>query len=524
VRAGWLNAPLATEIAVVTALLAGTVLCGCEFIDSLRFGRRTSSRGRHPLPDPVPVQQARAYPETATKKFLPLADFEDAVDGRRGYEEADFFSIRPAAGGSCRFVVNETRTGAGALEVTLPARRQLVFTLPDIHDFTGYSLLSVAVYSTAFRDDLQVVLTTRSVAWRSHRVLVKPGWNNVLFDIRRLDGLKSFEISDVRTIRLGFADAVGPVTFNIDDIMLIDNCRVIKPAPEGMTLRKDGLDYSLAVSNDRLRFVLAQDPEGIWRLGDHQATVQLAAPGARLAGKRPQIGLLGSRKVGEVSVLENNRVRVRLASTWFFPGRAGEWASLAVRRIEWQYTFYPDGRWVTHVELNNAGGREIGAVRILLPEDAAWAGSAVAEDLFVPDFVGPYARWSYLCAAKGWADRLVKRNYLRIGRLRLTLGSLGAGEGAAGKDGFDESQGCYFLNAKAGHCRFTIVPPPEGLLNPVFRVAGAWKGAVNVSSEGLAVRDVARLDDGSALFVLRGLIKRPTAVEVVGGPAPLAGT
>ena len=56
--------------------------------------------------------------------------------------------------------------------------------------------------------------------------------------------------------------------------------------------------------------------------------------------------------------------------------------------------------------------------------------------------------------------------------------------GDADRDGFDESQGCYFLAASRGHCRFTIFPPREGLLGPVFRIAGPWTGPVNVNTEG----------------------------------------
>ena len=58
--------------------------------------------------------------------------------------------------------------------------------------------------------------------------------------------------------------------------------------------------------------------------------------------------------------------------------------------------------------------------------------------------------------------------------------------------------------------------------NPVFRVYGNWDAKVHVSSEGLALSDVARLDDGCVLFVLPGMVKRPVAVEVMGTvPYPL---
>ena len=514
----------ATGNAVIAAILAATILWGCD-ATGLGAGRqRAAGKGRFPQPDPLPVQQVKAYPETVTGIFLPLADFEDSPDGRYGRDQVKHFSISPGSGqAACNFVVNQTRTGAGAMEITLPERRQLVFTLPYIRDFAGFSLLSMAVYSPAYRDDLQVTLTSREASWPSHRALLVPGWNTVLFDIRRLWSVKGFDTTDVRTLNIAFTDAAEGVGFNIDDIMLVNNTRVLEPVPAGMKLRREGLDYKLTIGG-LAEFVLAQGPDGLWRLERHQAVVQLAEPGQSFAGSAEEIELLGARKIGQVSVLENNSVRVRLASAWFFPSRAGEWASMAVRGIRWEYTFYGDGRWVTYVELNNAGGGQIGPVRIVLPEEVASAKDTIARELVTKDLGGPVGRWSYMSAALEETGEMLQRNYLNPGKLSVTLAAAGdAAEGDVDKDGFDESQGCYFLRARAGHCRFSIVPPPGGLLNPVFRVLGGWKGKVSVNSEGLAIRHVAQLDDGSALFVLPGLVKKPTAVEVMGEVAPFAG-
>ena len=93
--------------------------------------------------------------------------------------------------------------------------------------------------------------------------------------------------------------------------------------------------------------------------------------------------------------------------------------------------------------------------------------------------------------------------------------------GDSDRDGFDESQGCYFVKAtKSGHCRFTIIPPAGKLVAPVFRVAGPWKDKVRVSAVGLGVQNVTVAADGSALFVLPGQIRYPMAVEVTGKLAP----
>jgi hypothetical protein len=52
-------------------------------------------------------------------------------------------------------------------------------------------------------------------------------------------------------------------------------------------------------------------------------------------------------------------------------------------------------------------------------------------------------------------------------------------------------------------------------------VKGGWKGEVHVSSDGSALRNVARLEDGSVLFQLPGVIERPTTIEVMGEVSPL---
>ena len=327
-----------------------------------------------PAPDPalyvapLPVQQAEAYPETVTKRFVSLADFESDPAEQVGY-----FSFsgkaRPGDIGtspSRKLVVNITRTGAGAMEVLLPAGVQLVFSIPQIHDFSGYSLLSLAVYSEALRDDLRITVTSDASSWRSLPTLLEPGWNTVLIDIRRLAKLSDFDIKGVRTLKLEFADAAGAVRFNIDDIMLLENRRQIAPIPAGLRLEKDALDYTLNLQCRREPLEIKQNEDGLWRMGRDQAVLQLASPGESLPDAVERLSPMGSRRVGAVEILENNPLRLRLASTWYFPTRAGEWASLAVRQVRWEYTFYGDKRYVTHLEFNNAGGDPISALRIRL--------------------------------------------------------------------------------------------------------------------------------------------------------------
>ncbi len=471
---------------------------------------------------PISVQQSRAYPETVTGDFVSLCDFEDVPSGPKGHQQVEDFSIQPLGDGHRKFVVNITRTGAGAMEVALMPKNHLFLTIPHIHDFTEYSLLSISLYSEALRDDLRVTLGSETASWRSHRTIVRSGWNNVLIDIQRLGNVKNFNSKHVRTLVIEFADATGQVTFNIDDILLIDNRRQIEPIPKGLKLDKIGLDYRLTLPGRRSGLKLTQSPDGLWRLGSDGPMVSLAGPGGTCATDREDLALMGDRKVGYVEVVEHNATRLRLRNIWYFPTRAGEWASLAVRQIRWDYTFYSDGRRITHVELNNAGGAEIRAVRLKLPAPAAWTTGKFADELLVGRFAGPVARWGYLSAPAGPKRDALHRDYIAPGRISRTMADKAHAPGDSDRDGFDESQGCYFVKAtKSGHCRFTIVPPASGLLvDPVFRVAGPWKGKVRVSAAGLGVRDVTLAADGSALFILPGQIRYPLAVEVAGKIAP----
>ncbi len=505
--------------------LAIVILACCMGLTGCEGDRRSRPKpAETPRLDDVPpvsVQQSRAYPETVTGHFVSLCDFEDAPSGPRGHQQVEHFSIQPLGEGHRKFVVNITRTGAGAIEVALMPRNRLVLAIPHVHDFTEYTLLSMALYSEALRDDLRVTLSSEGASWRSYRTIVQPGWNNVLIDIQRLRNVRNFNSKRVRTLVMEFADATGQVTFNIDDILLIDNRRQIKPTPKGLKLDKIGLDYRLALPGRSRPLKLTQSQDGLWRLGSDGPMVSLAGPDESCATDREDLALMGGRKVGYVEVVEHNATRLRLRNIWYFPTRAGEWASLAVRQIRWDYTFYGDGRQIAHVELNNAGGAEIRAVRLKLPAPAAWTTGKVAGELLVGRFAGPVGRWGFLYAPAGPKRDALHRGYITPGRISRTMADKAYAPGDGGRDGFDESQGCYFVKAtKSGHCRFTIVPPASGLVDPVFRVAGPWKGKVRVSAAGLGVQDVTLAADGSALFILPGKIRSPLAVEVAGKIAP----
>jgi len=477
-------------------------------------------------PDPLPLQQARAYEETVTGLFVSLVDFEDAHDGPKGYSQVEHFSITPAdKPGRRKFVVNITRTGVGAMEVTLGAGAKLNFASRDIHDFTGYTLLTMALYSEALRDDLQVTLISDSGSWTSHRTLVTPGWNNVLIDIQRLSRVQNFSTTSVREIHIAFADALGDVTFNLDDIMLIDNRRTIKPTPPGIKLLKRGLDYELTAADREKPIALSQSKDGLWRLARRQGIVRLSSNDKPLTGGDEDLAIMGKRKVGRVEIIEHNKLRLRLANTWYFPTRAGEWASLAIRQVRWEYTIYADGTWITNVELNNAGGKEIRQVGLFIGEQAAWDDGASGAERVESKFTGPVACWNYMFASPQANQRSAFEQYLQPGRIEIRMGR---GDvytpGDTDTNHFDESRGCYYLSAnRAGHCRFTFHPGRRGKRDAVFHIAGPWGKTLSVNAAGMALREITRLSDGSVLFVLPGLVTTPKRIEVTGEPKPPQG-
>ncbi len=508
----------------VAILLTAAALAGCTASEPSTPDEPDRASG--PRVDPLPVQQARAYPETVTRRFVSLADFENAPDAPPGHRQVRHFAIDPPAGDDAlRFVVNITRTGAGALAVDLPPGAELVFRTPYFGSLGGYALLSIALHSQTIRDDLRVTLVSDTGRWQSHPTLVEPGWNTVLVDVRApAEGGPGFDPRDVEDIRLAFTDAGAPMRLHVDDVMLIDNRREIPGAPRGVTIRKAALDYEIDLPGRENPIRFALNADGLWRAGRDQTIVQLAAPGEALPDAGEDLRRLGTRRIGRIELLEINPVRVRLANTWFFPRRAGEWASLAVRRIAWEHTFYADGRWVTAVELNNAGGEEIGSLRLRFGEPVALAGHGVTDALHVDGYAGPVSRWRFGRAANDMRRTTMLSNFLEPGRVRLLLGPDAREQaiGGIGRDGFDESEGCYVVTASrtgsVANCRFELVPPSEGLLDPVFRVRGGFRtdDPPAVNSEGLSIRRLGVADDGSLLFVLPGRYDHPATVEVAG--------
>jgi len=477
-----------------------------------------------PALEPLPVQQARVYGETVTGRFVSLIDFENTPLGRPGARTATewgdaqlgHFSIHPAGDGHVAHVANVTRTGTGAMAVELPAGSSLRFRPPQVRNFSRYTLLSLAVHSPAVRGDLTITLLSASGRWRSAGLLAPAGWNTITLDLARVARSGAFDLTRIEAVELHFASAAEAVSFNIDDIMLIDNRRQIKGIPATIKLLKSGLNYGISLPGWDGPILLTQGDDGLWRLGRHQPVVALRGP-AGPAGEGEDLRAMGPRRVGAVELLEVNPVRLRLANTWYFPPQAGRWIDMDIRQIRWEYTFYGDGRWVTHVTVNNAGGDDLAGLRITNPTPAAWSTGQIGRGLAVDEFVGPVGVWSMLTAPLGAAGDRQKDQFIHPAAMTVRLGRGDAwADGDGNRDGFDESQGCYFARAAGGNCRIELTPPAgAALLRPVIRVAGPWAGAVTANCAGMPLRPLARVPGGVAV-VVPGELAAPRVIEFAG--------
>lgn len=462
--------------------------------------------------EPLDVQQRRAYAE-ATGAFVSLADFEPTTpDGLCRTDQVRRFTV--AGGGTCHEVLDITRTGTAALAVTLDPGAVLTCALPAPRDLRPYTLLSVAIHLDEIRDDLQVILRGGEGTWRGRRHLLRRGWNTVLIDLNDVRDIDDFDLAVVDRLSFCFGDAAEPVAFGLDDILLIDNRRYVKNTPAGLTLMVDGLSTTLCVPGreDWIRFRAGAD--GLWRPDGAQPIVQLTGAAVEPAGDDEDLRLMGDHRLGRVELLEANPVRVRIANTWYFPPRPGRWIDMDVRRIRWEYTFYGDGRYITHMALNNAGGRDLTAVRLAAGERAAWhdghegpTWQQTGDDLLA-------VTCAMLTAPPGDDGPVLRRNYRRPAPMVVHLG-------APDGDGFDEVTGCYAALAAGGHCRVELRPAAP-LCRPALRIRGRWRGPVTAHADGMPLRPVVRLDD-AVLIAIPATLARPTVVEVAGpvhAPAP----
>ncbi|MFP4355053.1 MAG: hypothetical protein ACLFUJ_07985 [Phycisphaerae bacterium] len=477
------------------------------------------------LPDPIPVQQRRAYPEAQTGVFLSLADFENAPDSPAGAKQLEHFSIRsgpngPAQPAQPRFVLNITRTGAGALAARMQPGSTLRYDVPHVRDWSGYMLLSMAVHTEADRDDLRIRLISKAGSYTAPLRLCQAGWTAVAVDLRSLAETEAFDLRNVQAVEISLANPGRSVRLGLDDILLIDNRRRIQPSPEKLTLRRRGLDWLIDwAAWDRL-LVLEESPDGLYRFKRTQTHLQVLGPDQQAQAAGESLAALGTQRVGQVNLLESNPLRVRLEQVWYFPDRRGQWARTGVRSVRWLHTLYKDGRWVSHLEINNAAGPTLAALRIDPPFAAAFAGTqAVRDRLDLPDFAGPIGRFSWqMVSGANPSAAALQAAYLQPGKAHIAIAEKQFfAPGDVDRDRFDQSQGCWSFRADGGHCRFRLSPPPEGLADPVIQVDGLNR-QVAVSVEGRAIRDVVTIEPGRVLFQLPGPLLREVWVELTSRP------
>jgi hypothetical protein len=462
------------------------------------------------------VLQRRTYEEAVSGRFITLADFE-APPGPLGPTEP--FSIQ-GAGGRAAISTTRARTGAGALAVELAAGGRLVYRTGTQRDFSLYTLLSAAVYVSQPRDDMTITLVGPNGRWRSCDRLLTAGWNTVMVDVAHLQRTGALDVRDVRQVEISFGPG-QPASFMLDDLLLIDNTRTISPTPAGMVLRRIGLDYELTLTGQGRTIRLAQGSDGLWRCAGGGTIIQLGTPAARLEGQAESIELMGQRRAGAMQLLEANPVRVRLASTWYFPPEMGLWRQLEVRQLRWEYTFYGDGRCVTSLRLSNPGGPDVSQVRLIAPFPAAWSDGTLGAELHAMGLNGQMDTWSWLTcpAASDTADLLA--DYAHPPAARIVLGrtvdrpsDTDAGS-PVGADGFDAAQGCYVARAIGGHCRIELAVGSHSLHRPVFRIEGPWTGPVIASHAGMPIRPIIQTGR-QAVAVLEEVLTEPALVEFSG--------
>jgi hypothetical protein len=465
--------------------------------------------------------QLDAYDELRPGRFALLADFEDTAGGADAGTQARWFALAPPEqGDSVALAVNVTRTGAGAIRVPLAPGRSVVYRLPLPLDCSAYTLLQCAAHSETIRDDLVVTLHDGQRSYTSRPILLRRGWNTVAMDLARLRD-RGADLSGIREIRLTLTRAAGPVLLYLDDVLLVDNVRRVPGTPEGLEVVRRGLDYTFRLPGRPEPVRLSRSADGLWRFGAWQVRLSAGAsggPGEPNASSPERLDPLGDRRIGEVELVEHNALRVRLINRWYFPWRGGEWASPSVRSVVWEHTFRADGRWIRHVELNNAAGEPIQWVALRLNEPAAWSDGRIATARLVEDFAGPVGRWSLMTAAPGPLRGRLLAEYAEPGELTATLGTPGrpARSPSGPAKSFDARHGWYEVTARHGQCRFALSPRGAALHEPAVRVWGAWSGPVHAACEGLALGPVVDLGDGSVLLSVPGVVSRKTWVEVHG--------
>ena len=463
----------------------------------------------------IVTEQASAHPSLHKAEFLSLADFEHRSD-QDVKRQLDWFRLENPNGRSRLALSKEAVSGEGSLEVRLARGEAIRFSFPETLDASDYWLIQLSVWLPQRRDDLQLTFHSRTGSWSSPRAQMDAGWNDLplgLTEMKRLTNVSRFDVRSITGITIQFTDLAAPLLFRLDDILLLNNARRIDSTPAKLGLWLWGGDYALKLPGWAKPLRIERGPDGLWRIGEHHPAVTC---GMGSSPTRPASEFLGVNRLGQLKIIERNRVRLRMESTWRFPLRYGAWMPVSMRYLRCRWTFYPDGRWVTELAMNNSGGELMKSLRVKLPIKAAWSARKTSSNEWLTDsHVGPMRRWCYLLAPPATATEMYK-SYLTPAKLEVGYGKYVYVAGDVMGDAFDESQGCYVVGGRNGQCRFSLRSRAALLAPSVVRVLGPWTTAPTIRVTGGFVDTVELLADGSALFRINMTTAAKVNVEVRG--------
>lgn len=515
-----------------------------------------------------------AYPDLAGSRFQTIADFEDP-------DQAAMF--RKASGetlATLSISTEQTRkdTGRSSLQVSLTNRGDQILAMdqpgsrwPLPHDWSRYHLLLVSVHSSRDLPGFSTSLcsgTQGGLAYDHPAVVLQAGWNLIRMDLATAG--EYLDLRDVRELRFGCPELEAPVDLFLDDIILVDNRKLLFGTP---TLRPHELYAQSA--GQRLfigsaeRFELAFENglvAGWYDLGRDTNRVRNLAGGAPL-GPRITLsaeggGTLPAATDCQQQLIELSEMRMvlegrcRLASSGQPTGN-GE--------LRWQYTIYPDGRVCLGYSSPHAsaGGEaytyslRIGCdaqadfVRHLGGADAgstsyalfSRAGRGLADLLIVPS--GPVQpptpfdnadqigiAWELPAGDEGvsfagmlriWPPDIdspeqalvLAADYAEPLPIAVDIGSLSPTEqGDLDNDGFIESEGCYALRLDGNLARVRLDGRRTLRFSPVFKIVNSSACDVWAYRDGRQMRRTCRDLRGNVLFMVEGVITNEVLIEV----------
>jgi len=347
---------------------------------------------------PLPIQQAKRYPDLTTGRFLVLADMESP-------EQKNLFQLDPG-GGSIKRTRKKAATGRFGLEVELgqknPEKRKLLFTRGLPADWTDFRLLIISVWVPRPRDDFRLTLRSGQRLIQKFTVPIctlRKGWNTVKVDLGLLK--EKVELLAIRAIEIQFVNAAPTDVFVLDDVMLVDNRRTIyrdpPDVPDAFSVRIEGdrlhvrrggrFEYRFGprVSPEpggpitgvqrhclTAAFCLADDPDARRNLLGGQEG--LGPIPAALETQTADLAWWGTRAWSQWRLLEANAVRAVVQLDWSCFDHLPQWLTGQTADLKWRYTLYRDGSIFYQLHIpTERGGRRVKQLALRLGLDETFA-------------------------------------------------------------------------------------------------------------------------------------------------------